>query len=212
MLQRLLEKGGIAPAQFRSLLRRVVPEKLLSTLRLGVDALVYPTDFGDPERSLCERVSPFTLTSPERIIGWRNAIRDVIERGIEGSIVECGVWRGGSMMVAALTLIELGDTSRDLYLFDTFDGMSAPTEKDRSVWGTRATDLLSQTRKEGSSVWCAAGLEDVRANLHTVGYPEDRIHYVVGRVEDTLPSHAPPTIALLRLDTDWYESTYHELV
>jgi hypothetical protein len=44
-----------------------------------------------------------------------------------------------------------------------------------------------------------------------VGYPEERIHFVPGRVEETLPQNAPKDIALLRLDTDWYASTKHEL-
>ena len=50
-----------------------------------------------------------------------------------------------------------------------------------------------------------------RANLTSTGYPSDRLHYVVGRVEDTLPDNAPATICLLRLDTDFYESTKREL-
>jgi hypothetical protein len=46
----------------------------------------------------------------------------------------------------------------------------------------------------------------------STGYPADRLHLVQGKVEDTLPGAAPARIALLRLDTDWYESTRHELV
>jgi predicted O-methyltransferase YrrM len=56
-----------------------------------------------------------------------------------------------------------------------------------------------------------AGLEDVRAGFAKVGYPEGRLHYVVGKVEDTLPDQLPERISILRLDTDWYESTRHEL-
>jgi hypothetical protein len=213
MLRHIIPKGGLAPGQVRSLLKQLVPHQVLSKLRLGADAVLYPADFSEPEQALCERVSPFTMTSPERIVGLRNAVRSIVEQGIEGSMVECGVWRGGSMMVVALTLMELGDTSRDLYLFDTYSGMSVPTEQDRSIWGTLAKDLMSRAPKDGSqNIWCLASLEDVRANLATVGYPARKIHFIEGRVEDTIPNQAPPAIALLRLDTDWHDSTYHELV
>jgi hypothetical protein len=63
-----------------------------------------------------------------------------------------------------------------------------------------------------SSVWARSPLDEVRRNLLATGYPADRVRFVVGRVEDTLPDQAPESIALLRLDTDWYASTRHELV
>jgi hypothetical protein len=60
--------------------------------------------------------------------------------------------------------------------------------------------------------WCVAGVQSVRKNVLSTGYPEEKLHLVQGKVEDTLPAAAPERIALLRLDTDWYESTRHELV
>jgi hypothetical protein len=116
-------------------------------------------------------------------------------------------------MAAALTLLQLGDTTRDIYLFDTFEGMTAPTERDLVFDGSSAKDLLAKDeRNEGSGIWCVASLEDVRCNVFSTGYPKDKIHFIKGRVEDTLPAKAPQSIALLRLDTDWYESTQHELM
>jgi hypothetical protein len=103
-------------------------------------------------------------------------------------------------------------TDRDLYLFDTFEGMSAPTNIDVDFRGRRASQSLASTsRSDQDSYWCCASLEDVKRSVATVGYPEERIHYVQGKVEDTVPTQAPPEIALPRLDTDWYESTKHEL-
>jgi hypothetical protein len=52
----------------------------------------------------------------------------------------------------------------------------------------------------------------VREAVLSVGYPEEKIHFVQGPVEETLPENAPEEIALLRLDTDWYASTKHTLV
>jgi O-methyltransferase len=125
--------------------------------------------------------------------------------------VECGVWRGGSMMAVALTLLRLGVTNRDLYLFDTFAGMTDPGEHDLKHSGERAADLLAGASHD-SHVSAVAPLDEVQANMLDLGYPNERIHFVEGPVEETLPARAPDEIALLRLDTDWYSSTKHELV
>ncbi|MFG5406983.1 TylF/MycF/NovP-related O-methyltransferase [Piscinibacter sakaiensis] len=150
------------------------------------------------------------MTSLARRASLLQAVDHVLRAGIPGDIVECGVWRGGSMMAVALALQARGDTARELFLYDTFEGMNAPTEADRSHHGERAADQLARTPR-GEGVWCEAGLEDVQANLAATGYPAGRIHCVRGPVEQTIPGTLPGRIALLRLDTDWYESTRHEL-
>jgi hypothetical protein len=76
--------------------------------------------------------------------------------------------------------------------------------------GTPAAELLERSPRT-ARVWAEASLEDVRAGMAETGYPAERVHYHVGPVEETIPGEAPQTIALLRLDTDWYESTRHEL-
>ena len=114
------------------------------------------------------------------------------------------------MMAAARTLKALGDTSRRLVLYDTFEGMSEPTDRDRTLGGVPAQQILAGEAPR-SGYWCYASLEDVQANLRSTGYPEDKLAFVRGRVEDTIPAQIPERIALLRLDTDWYESTRHEM-
>jgi O-methyltransferase len=158
-----------------------------------------------------EGVGRFTMTSPERLAAVCDAVRYVDRYGIPGAIVECGVWAGGSTMAAARTLIQVGDTSRDLYLFDTFEGMSEPSDADRDAFGVTASDQLANADPKTGAVWCYASLEDVQQNLSLTGYPATHCHFVKGMVEKTIPSQAPAQIALLRLDTDWYESTRHEL-
>src|SRR5438034_593928 len=86
-----------------------------------------------------------------------------------------------------------------------------PTEKDRTNIGEPAADVLRR-RPKTSNVWAIAGLDDVREGMAETGYPAERVHFHPGRVEETIPGEAPAEIALLRLDTDWYESTRHELV
>jgi hypothetical protein len=89
--------------------------------------------------------------------------------------------------------------------------MSEPTAEDRSHTGESAEAQLARTAR-GQGVWCEAGLDDVQANLWSTGYPRDKLHFIQGKVEDTIPARIPGAIALLRLDTDWYESTRHELL
>jgi O-methyltransferase len=113
------------------------------------------------------------------------------------------------MAAVARTLIQVHDLKRNLYLFDTFEGMSEPTAKDIDYSGKHASQVLS----EDHGFRCAdAPLAGVRTVLHETGYPKEQIHFVQGKVEQTIPRNAPDSIALLRLDTDWFESTAHELV
>jgi hypothetical protein len=167
-------------------------------------------DLADADRELVVRVEPFTMTSLDRRASLLGAVDHLVRHRIAGAIVECGVWRGGSMMLAALALMARGDTTRDLWLYDTFEGMSEPTAADRDPYGESAAARLARTPR-GTGVWCEAGLADVQANLWSTGYPKERIHFVQGKVETTIPATLPARIALLRLDTDWYESTRHEL-
>jgi len=140
-------------------------------------ALATLADLSEADRAIVERVAPFTMTSLERRAGLLGAIDHVVRHRVPGAIVECGVWRGGSMMAAALALMARGDTSRELWLYDTYTGMSEPTAADASHRGESAAAQLART-KRGQGVWCEAGLDDVRANLLSIGYPQERIHFV----------------------------------
>lgn len=169
-----------------------------------------PPDIDDDARAIIETVLPFSMTSPERILALRDAVRHVCRHGIDGDIVECGVWRGGSMMAAALTMLECG-ARRRIHLFDTFEGMPPPAAADRDLTGVSAATLLAAEQRESGDTWAYSPLDQVRANLRSTGYPAELVRFVPGRVEETIPEAAPERIAVLRLDTDWYESTRHEL-
>jgi len=171
------------------------------------------SDLTPTERVTCEAVTPYTMTSVERIVTLVQATRYIVENAIPGAFVECGVWRGGSMMAVARTLLELGCANRKLFLYDTYTGMSAPTDRDRQFDGRCADELLARVVKTNGAadVWCCADLADVIRNLLSTGYPRDNIRFIEGKVEATLPAILPEATALLRLDTDWYESTRHEL-
>jgi O-methyltransferase len=167
-------------------------------------------DYDDAAMEIMRRVKPRTMTSNEKLYGLVQATRYVVQHAIPGDIVECGVWRGGSMQAVALTLLELGATDRHLHLFDTFEGMPPPTEKDRRFDGRSAEELLA-TQERDSTMWGIAGVDEVRQAMTEVDYPAELVHFHEGLVENTIPSQAPEQISILRLDTDWYESTRHEL-
>jgi len=168
-------------------------------------------DLTSREIEILESVKAYTLTSEERVAALLNAVRYLTEHKIPGDIAECGVWRGGSMMAVALALMSHNDLSRNLYLYDTFEGMSEPTEQDKSLRGESAKSLLNRD-PVGTGIWCFASIEDVRTNILSTGYPQEKVHLIKGKVEETIPSILPTRLALLRLDTDWYESTKHELI
>ncbi|WP_309630027.1 TylF/MycF/NovP-related O-methyltransferase [Brevundimonas sp.] len=147
------------------------------------------------------------MASAERILAVVHAVDYVIKAGVAGDFVECGVYRGGCSMAAALTCLRAGQSDRTLHLFDTFEGMSpAGLEDVEADTERRAADLFPNDGK-----WCFADLDEVQRNMFRTDYPQARINMVKGRVEDTLPENAPDQIAVLRLDTDWYASTRHEM-
>lgn len=168
----------------------------------------FPADFSQSGVLDCLAVAPYTFVPPERIYTLARAVEYIVRHDVPGAFVECGTWLGGCCMVMARTLLRLGVTNRNLYLFDLFaNNWPAATEHD-SFHGKHVAELLEQGLVDVDAMNYT--LDQVRENMRKTGYPEERVHYVMGRVEDTLPAQAPDTIALMRLDTDFYESTLHE--
>jgi O-methyltransferase len=154
------------------------------------------------------------MTSVERLYALYKAVEYVVTARIPGDFVECGVWRGGSLMMMALALVRCGGVGRTLHGFDTFEGMPPPGTRDvKHATGEPASVLLAQSPKtQDSVIWAVAPVDVVQANLAATRYPANLIVLHRGLIETTVPAEAPERIALLRLDTDWYESTRHELV
>jgi O-methyltransferase len=196
----------------KGLLRRVGFDIVRYRSQLGssIESLRF-SDLTDRELEIIRSVRPYTMTWDERIAALVKAVGYIVENKIPGAVAECGVWRGGSMMAVAQAFMYHGDLSRDLYLYDTFEGMSEPTKDDVSFDGQSAQSQLERD-PVATGIWCHSPIEDVRSNLLSTGYPQEKMHFIQGKVEETLPSVSPNLLALLRLDTDWYESTKHELV
>lgn len=157
------------------------------------------------------RCKPYTMTSMEKMYSLYKAVEYVIKTEILGDIVECGVWRGGSAMLMAHTLLKKGQTERKFYLYDTYAGMTKPMDKDIDFMGRPAIKDWNAGRRNNFNKFAYCALEETKSNLFSTGYPKDKLIFLQGKVEETIPNVIPNRISVLHLDTDWYESTYHEL-
>ena len=160
-------------------------------------------------RQIYDQARPYTMTTALEMYNLYNSVQHIVANNIAGDIVECGVWRGGSAMVCALTLLALGDNERRLFLYDTYEGMPEAAMQDTTYHDHTATDVRDRLQ-DGQGKWNFASLEEVRHNILATGFPEERIVFVKGKVEETIPGSLPEQISLLRLDTDFYQSTLHE--
>jgi hypothetical protein len=153
-------------------------------------------------------VQPYTMTSKIRRYELLKAVRYVNSRGIPGDFVECGVWRGGSTFLMRIANTRHPGPQRSFWLYDTFAGMPAPVEKD----GRRAFEEIAHAEAKGEK-WICASRADVEAGAMRVLGDLNSLRFVEGKVEDTLQVaiNLPDRIAILRLDTDFYESTKIEL-
>jgi O-methyltransferase len=153
--------------------------------------------------------------SAEAMVALLRAVNHVVQHRIQGALIECGVFTGGNIELMIRALQHLNIADRDIYAYDTFAGMPRPQPVDdeglggaiRASWEAHRSDADG----DSGSTWMRASLEAVRKRIDRLGYPKDRIHFVKGLVEDTIPAVAPERIAILRLDTDFYSSTKHEL-
>lgn len=157
---------------------------------------------------LYQQVMPYTMTSKEAVFALYTSVNYVLDQNIPGDIVECGVWRGGSSLLVALMMKARNISDRKLYLYDTFQGMPTPTEFDVDKRGNTGFEMMEQY---GDDIgWCYALLDDVKAAFSAHNF-DFEILFVQGDVVETLATIKPETISILRLDTDWYESTAAEL-
>ena len=154
----------------------------------------------------------YTMVSIQKSFALYNAVRYIVQNKIPGDFVECGVWKGGQAMLISLTLQKEREGGRKLYLYDTYTGMTEPglvdvhiKDKEKAHHRWEAEEQLDHNE------WCYASLDEVQKNVISTGYPVEQLVFIKGKVEETIPATIPQNIALLRLDTDWYASTYHEL-
>lgn len=193
----------------KDVLRNLV--KNTANYLLEISSNEFPSKTDPIFNDIYQKCRDYTMTSQQRLYSLYIATRYVIENKIPGDVVECGVWKGGSSMLAALTMLSMENTDRNIHLYDTYQGMSEPTPHDISDFEGDPRKTWEREKKDELNLWCYSPLEDVQKNMFSTGYPKDKIFFIKGKVEDTIPQIIPKEISILRLDTDWYESTYHEL-
>ena len=164
---------------------------------------------------IIKAVKPQTITDDNRVEATIEAVRKVVREEIQGDIIECGVYKGGQVMAMLYALMDEKELSRDVYLYDTFEGMPEPEEvegqKTNNFYNNRESLSFCRKHLDEEGNWCKASTNYVLDNVMETGYPRERIHFVKGKVEDTLPENTHRKISVLRLDTDWYVSTKIEL-
>lgn len=171
-------------------------------------------------RSALDLVRKNTMVPDSGLESLYDQVRYCEEAEIDGALVECGVWKGGSVGMMALANLRWGKKRRQLHLFDSFKSICEP---DARVDGERALREVRQFSPDGGttgqlcpldgfydSMGGPGSVEEVSNLLEEkIGYPKlsTRIH--IGWFQDTLPLVARDigAIALLRLDGDWYAST-----
>jgi Macrocin-O-methyltransferase (TylF) len=187
------ERRTLGEHPLREVLHRFSDPRFV--LDSGIRAMTQAWDSVSPSpfSVLYRKVRAHTMCSNARLRSLHEECKDVVKRGIPGAIVECGCARGGSVALMALTLKDLGER-RDLWLFDTFEGLPAPTQNDPDF---EIADAFTGT--------CVGTLEDVRS-LFVRLEVEKNVHMVKGLFQDTLASADTGPIALLHIDGDWYDS------
>ena len=155
-----------------------------------------------------------TMVSPARLTDTILSVKYVENNNIQGSFVECGTWRGGNVIAASLAYKKYFK-KQNIYIYDTFSGMSEPNDiVDKSVFlGDTSKNVFNKHQEKNYNSWCYASLDEVKENFKKAGLPLENVNFIKGKVEDTLKvqSNLPEKISVLRLDTDWYESTLVEL-
>lgn len=180
--------------------------------RLSLPNQSFPRmNYNDEEqaRVALEMIEDYTMTSYERMITLWNQVRHLDRDGIQGALVECGTWRGGACGMMALAHLASGTARRKIHLFDSFKGLPEPDSK---VDGEVAMQYASGKAggKLTSIERCVGPLDDNQRLLREiVKYPRELTVYHVGWFENTVPParQTMGSIALLRLDGDWYAST-----
>jgi hypothetical protein len=196
-----------------------IPNMLLSVvglkvIRPGPAQKRFPVEMSEADKAVFRYVrdNRLSTSSDERLFATIMACRYAVERTVEGDFVECGVWRGGNSILAAGVFKNM-TSEKSAWLFDTFAGMTEPTSFDVNYLGEIADGKYRNTLRDDHSDWCYAPIEEVRANFAKAGLLGERVKFVKGDVAQTLArvDSLPGRISVLRLDTDWYESTKAEL-
>jgi len=189
----------------------------------------FPIEMNEVQKKIIVDSEIYSMTGRIRMSLLTKIIEYLNKQNAEGDIVECGVWRGGNLICAQLYLNHL-NFKKNIIGYDTFDGMTEPSDYDVQIVQTKpdsknnfspklrkilASEWMKATDKyinKGKNIWAYSSMEEVKQNIKEK-VPNNNIKLIKGPVEETLliKDNLPGKISLLRLDTDFYESTKIEL-
>jgi len=173
----------------------------------------FPVEFSDEEREIISSIENYTMTNRKRIFTLINIFKEINLNNITGDFVECGVWRGGNIILLQ-KFNDLFQTNKMIYGYDTFEGMTEAGEFDIDLRSVKSQELLKTTKKinDKKNIWAYCDVETVNLNI-SKNFKEHNIKLIKGDVGKTLLNNQnlPDKISILRLDTDFYDSTKVEL-
>jgi len=138
-----------------------------------------------------------TMIGYKRLTNIEHCIRTIKEDGIEGDLIETGVWRGGAVIFMKAVLNELEISDKKVWVADSFQGLPKPKKK-------FAIDKLSNLHKQRI---LKVSKEEVENNFRQYDLLDDQVKFIQGWFDETLPKAPIEKLSLLRLDGDLYEST-----
>lgn len=175
----------------------------------------WPLEFDSQDKENYNRVLKFTGTGLARAQSLMAATKYIVKNQIPGDFIECGIAAGGSSMLMALTLLRLDAEHRNIYMYDLFGEFPPFNDYDFEISSGKSVseykDRLDKGESDVVKNWSFTSLEEVQKNMRSTHYPSEHLHYCKGDVSKTLMNSPHQEVALLRLDTDFYESTKFEL-
>ncbi|HAC14679.1 MAG TPA: macrocin O-methyltransferase [Bacteroidetes bacterium] len=145
--------------------------------------------------------SGLTMIGLKRLNHLHVCIRDVIQQNIPGDFIETGVWRGGTTIFMKATLKAFGDTSRNVWVADSFEGLPVPDS-------SNPKEIQKDIDPEKI---LAVPLHEVKNNFKSYSLLDERVKFLPGWFKDTLPDAPIEKLSIMRLDGDFYESTMDAL-
>jgi len=178
--------------------QRVVMAPFMAILKLKGYHLCKRFDFHKEKRTGGSDWPPEaeTMIGSKRLENIRHCCTRVIADNVPGDFCETGVWRGGSCIYMRGILKALGDTTRKVWVCDSFEGLPKSTHPEDLKWNFWKHGILS------------VSLEQVKDNFSRYGLLDDQVEFVVGWFNESLPRSPISKLSVLRLDGDLYESTW----
>jgi hypothetical protein len=143
-----------------------------------------------------------TMVGRKRLDNLQQSVETVLFENVPGDLIETGVWRGGCTVLMRAILKAYGDTTRTVWVADSFEGLPAP-DPDRFPADRDDTHHAVDFLRVGEN--------EVRETFRRYGLLDGQVRFLKGWFKDTLPSAPIERLAVLRVDGDMYESTLQAL-